>query len=66
MKKKGNYYSEACEAIHEGARDLYEIGAITMERMREYDEMCFVPEDGTAPGTTQSKPVTPALAHPQK
>jgi DNA-binding transcriptional regulator YiaG len=63
---RNKYYSEACEAIHEGARDLYEIGVITGERMREYDEMCFVPEDETAPGTTQSKPVTPALAHPHK
>jgi DNA-binding transcriptional regulator YiaG len=65
MKKKGKYYSEACEAIHEGARDLHEIGAITGERMREYEEMCFVPEDEAAPGTTQSQPATPALAGPR-
>jgi DNA-binding transcriptional regulator YiaG len=63
MKK--TYYSEASEAIHEGAKDLYEIGAITGARMREYDERCFVPEDEAAPETTQSQPVTPAFARPQ-
>jgi DNA-binding transcriptional regulator YiaG len=63
MKKKEKYYSEACEAIHEGARDLHELGAITGERMQEYDAMCFVQEDETAPGTPQSKPITPAFAH---
>jgi DNA-binding transcriptional regulator YiaG len=63
-KKKRKYYSEACEAIHEGAKDLYEIGAITGERMREYDEMCFIPEDeAPVAETTQSQPVTSTLAH---
>jgi DNA-binding transcriptional regulator YiaG len=65
MKKKGKYYSEASEAIHEGAQDLYEIGAITGERLREYDEMCFVREDEAAPETTPSQPVSPALARPK-
>jgi putative transcriptional regulator len=63
MKKK--YYSEASEAIHESARDLYEIGAITEAEMGEFDESCLVREDEAAPGTTQSQPVTPALAHPR-
>jgi putative transcriptional regulator len=63
MKKK--YYSEASEAVHESARDLYEIGAITEAEMSEFDESCFVREGEAAPGTTQSKPVTPAFARPQ-
>jgi DNA-binding transcriptional regulator YiaG len=65
MKKKGKYYSEASEAIHEGAKDLYEIGAITGERMREYDEMCFVPKEEAASVTTQGQPASPALVRHQ-
>jgi len=35
------YKSEACEALYEHAVELYKIGAITEERMREYDELCL-------------------------
>ena len=42
MGKK--YYSEALEAVHESARDLYEIGAISENEMKEFDEGCFVNE----------------------
>ena len=42
MAKK--YYSEALEAVHESARDLYEIGAISENEMKEFDEGCFVNE----------------------
>ena len=41
------YNSEAAEAIHESAQDLYEIGAISKDRMREFDEMCLVQKDET-------------------
>ena len=42
MGKK--YYSEALEAVHESAKDLYEIGAISEKEMKEFDEGCFVKE----------------------
>ncbi|MDR0322436.1 MAG: hypothetical protein LBI28_13120 [Treponema sp.] len=38
------YKSDAFEAIHEDAVSMYEIGAISEERMKEYDEMCLVKE----------------------
>jgi DNA-binding transcriptional regulator YiaG len=41
MKK---YKSDIYEAIHQDALADFEVGAITEERMREYDEMCLVPE----------------------
>ena len=42
MGKK--HYSEALKAVHESAKDLYEIGAISEKEMREFDEGCFVKE----------------------
>jgi len=42
MEKK--YYSEAIEAVHESARDLFEIGAISKDEMKEFDKGCFVNE----------------------
>jgi len=42
MGKK--YYSEALEAVHESAKNLYEIGAISEKEMKEFDEGCFVKE----------------------
>jgi putative transcriptional regulator len=42
MKKK--YYSEALKAVHESAKDLYEIGALSEKEMNEFDEGCFVKE----------------------
>jgi len=35
------YKSEAMEPVHEQAVALFKIGAITEERMCEYDEMCL-------------------------
>jgi len=35
------YRSEACEALYEHAVELYKIGGISEERMREYDELCL-------------------------
>jgi putative transcriptional regulator len=61
---KNKYYSEASEAIHESARDLYEIGAITEAEMREFDESCLAREDRATPTTIQTQPVSPALAGP--
>jgi len=42
MKKK--YYSDALKAVHESAKDLYEIGALSEKEMNEFDEGCFVKE----------------------
>jgi putative transcriptional regulator len=42
MGKK--YYSEALEAVHQSAEDLYKIGAISENEMKEFDEGCFVNE----------------------
>jgi putative transcriptional regulator len=38
------YYSEALEAVHQSARDLFEIGAISEGEMKEFDEGCFLKE----------------------
>ena len=46
MDKK--YYSEAAMVVHQSARDLFEIGAISESRMREFDVMCLVNESETA------------------
>ena len=41
------YKSDIFETIHENATANYEVGAISAERMREYDEMCVVKEPET-------------------
>ena len=38
------YYSEASMVVHDMARDLLEMGAISEARMREYDKLCLVKE----------------------
>jgi DNA-binding transcriptional regulator YiaG len=38
------YKSDIYEAIYQDALADFEVGAITEERMREYDEMCLAPE----------------------
>ena len=38
------YYSEASMVVHQSAKDLLEIGAISEAEMREFDERCFVQE----------------------
>ena len=35
------YKSEAMEAVYEQAVAMYKIGAITEDRMHEYDKMCL-------------------------
>jgi len=40
MRKKR---SRALEAVHEGLRDLYAIGAINQVTMRQYDLLCLQP-----------------------
>ena len=40
MKKK--YQSEALMVCHQSAQDLFELGIIDAEEMKEYDEGCLV------------------------
>jgi len=35
------YESEILKAMHQEAKEMYKIGAITEASMREYDEMCL-------------------------
>jgi DNA-binding transcriptional regulator YiaG len=39
MKRK--YKSEPLEAIYEAAKDMYEIGLLSEERMRHFDAACL-------------------------
>jgi DNA-binding transcriptional regulator YiaG len=41
------YKSEICEVIHQSATAKFEIGAISADRMREFDKMCLVGEGET-------------------
>ncbi len=46
--------SEAFAALHESMSDLHSVGAISDERMREYDESCLEPEQATTKQLTFS------------
>jgi hypothetical protein len=35
------YESEILKVMHQDAKEMYKIGAITEARMREYDELCL-------------------------
>jgi hypothetical protein len=52
--RKMKYESEILEVIHQDAKEMYKIGAITEARMREYDEMCL-----SNPKTKNKLPVYP-------
>jgi len=48
------YKSEIFEVVHESASEKFKIGAISEERMREYDKMCLASEtDDTEPSAAQ-------------
>jgi DNA-binding transcriptional regulator YiaG len=38
------YESDIAEMIHETATEKFQLGLISEARMREYDELCLVPE----------------------
>ena len=61
------YSSDISMMVHESATDLFEIGAISEARMREFDKMCLVKESktkskpeflGTESGSGEMKHVT--------
>jgi DNA-binding transcriptional regulator YiaG len=51
------YKSDILEVIHENATANFEIGAISEEKMREYDEMCLVEDSKTTQRTDSSEKV---------
>jgi hypothetical protein len=57
--------NEFLGSLHETAVDLHKIGVISDAGMREYDRNCIELKDETVPGTSQSQPVTPAIAGPR-
>jgi len=42
------YASDILETIHESAFEKFKIGAISEERMHEYDEMCLASKTDSA------------------
>jgi putative transcriptional regulator len=47
------YKSEIFEVIHQGAVEMFKIGAISAARMREYDQDCLVQEPETVSKTAE-------------
>jgi putative transcriptional regulator len=55
------YKSDILETIHESATEKFQLGFISEARMREYDEMCLVPEasvDNAAQGNNAHEAVS--------
>jgi len=48
------YKSEICEVMHQDAMADFKVGAISEERMREYDKMCLVKEPKVSYKTKKS------------
>ena len=51
------YYSEASMVCHQSAKDLFEIGAISEDEMKEFDERCFVEEESKTDYTAEKPAV---------
>ena len=45
MEKR--YGSEALMVSHQSAQDLFELGVISADEMKKYDEMCLIQEGET-------------------
>ena len=56
------YKSEIYEVIHQDAMADFEVGAISEERMREYDKMCLVQEPESSYTTDKSPKTEYAVA----
>ena len=52
------YESDILETIHESATEMFKIGAISEERMREYDEMCLASKTDSSKAPSAQKPET--------
>lgn len=48
-EKKSDFRSTAFEAIHSAAEGLHQVGAISQETMRSFDESCLVPLEELQP-----------------
>jgi len=57
MEKR--YGSEALMVSHQSAQDLFELGVINADEMREFDEMCLEQE----PKTTHETVNSPKMEH---
>lgn len=62
MKRK--YQSEILKAIHEDAAANYEVGAISADEMREYDQNCLAPSVKSARGKNFVKPAASQTSAP--
>jgi len=49
------YESDILETIHESATEMFAIGAISEERMREYDEMCLASKTDSSEASDTQK-----------
>jgi len=49
------YESDILETIHESATEMFKIGAISEERMREYDKMCLASKTDAAETSAAQK-----------
>jgi hypothetical protein len=62
------YKSEAMEPIYEDALAMFEVGAISAERMRYYENACLAPETTVAQAPKRSglPPIPKPIFEPQK
>ena len=51
------YKSEIYEVVHQDATEMFKIGAISEERMREYDEMCLASKTDSSKAPDAQKEV---------
>ena len=49
------YKSEIYEVVHQDATEMFKIGAISKERMREFDKMCLASETDAAEASSAQK-----------
>ena len=63
MNKK--YKSEALMVMHQDAKALYRIGAMSAERLQEFDEMCLVRESEivSSTGAASKQSTAPVYAY---
>jgi putative transcriptional regulator len=48
------YKSEIYEVVHQDAVEMFKIGAISEDRMKEYDKKCLIQEPETTPAASQT------------